>query len=174
MRQHGFFLLAGALLFAVAPGARANTTTQPNTVKGDLYGGYSRQSGMNGWQFAMQVTPSRWNLGIEGDISNYNTNDGFGGLHTTLIMVGPRATFQVARTSLFAHVLGGYGYESNNEVFGLGTAHLSSAAYAFGGGADFPFIRSLKLRVTGDYLVDSSGSWGDYPYRIGAGVAYHF
>jgi hypothetical protein len=180
MKRYTLLMLLGALVFWSGPGAQAK-------VKGDAYLGYSRAGqslygpnnpGMNGLQFALQVRPTRF-VGVEGEVSHYSLEAGAGGQQVTLIMFGPRATVRAAGVDFFAHVLGGLGLESDNEVYGFGTSQSHFGSYAFGGGADVPMVSGFKLRVTGDYLdstiTPTSGS-DETPsrYRVGVGVAYHF
>ncbi len=153
--------------------------------KADAYFGYSRvganmyapnTSGMNGWQAALHVKPIPF-VGIEGDVSRYSQNPAGLSENVTLVMFGPRVTVHAAGLSVFAHGLAGLAHESAT-VTTFSSTSYNAASYALGAGADIPVFLGLKLRVTGDYLgntsAPSSGSAAPEHYRFGVGVAYHF
>jgi hypothetical protein len=177
MKIRCFVVSVTALLFSVAPGARARAP------KADVYFGYSRvganmygpyTSGMNGWQLAMHVKPMPF-IGIEGDVSCYTQNPLGLSEQVTLAMFGPRVTFHAPGLSLFAHALGGVGHESAAIPF-YPTTSYNAASYALGAGADVPLFLGFKLRITGDYLGNSNAPASSYSpshYRAGVGLAYH-
>jgi hypothetical protein len=92
-------------------------------------------------------------------------------------MFGPRVTAHAAGFSVFAHGLAGLAHEDAT-LTTFPSSSYNALSYALGGGADLPLFLWLKVRVTGDYLgntsAPSSGSAAPQHYRIGAGVALHF
>lgn len=178
LRNFAVFLV----IFLVAAAAHAAGR------KTDVYFGYSRVGAnlyaantpaMNGWQGAVHVKFLPF-VGVEGDVSHYSqTSNGYH-QNVTLVMFGPRVTVHAVGFGLFAHVLGGLAHQSGS--LGITDEGYNAGSYAAGGGADIPLLLGgLKLRVTGDYLGNSSapsstgvvvGSVSHY--RFGGGLAYHF
>ncbi len=181
MKLRCFSLLIAALLFSLAPAARAKTSA-------DAYFGYSRAGqglyavntpGMNGWQFAMHVKPMPF-VGIEGDVSRYSLNNEGFTQHVTLVMFGPRVTAHAVGLSVFAHGLFGIAHQTG-QLTTFPSMSYNGASYALGGGGDIPMLLGFKLRMTGDYLGNSktptsgfASGRGPHRFRAGVGIAYHF
>jgi hypothetical protein len=153
-------------------------------TKVDVYFGYSRAGanlyavytpGMNGWQLAVHIKPMPF-VGIEGDVSHYSqTVSGFS-QQVTNVMFGPRVTLHAAGFSVFAHGLVGLADQSGTVTTYPSTSY-NATSYALGAGGDLPLFLGFKFRVTGDYLGNSKAppsSYSPSPYRVGAGLAYHF
>jgi hypothetical protein len=181
VKLRGFAVLLAAWLVSPAPRAHAKTSA-------DAYFGYSRVGanmyavytpGMNGWQFAMHVKPIPF-VGVEGDVSHYGQTLSDFTQHVTLVMFGPRVTVHAAGLSLFAHGLGGAVHQSGKIPFYQSTEYTATS-YALGGGADLPLFLGFKIRITGDYLGNTSSNISGYSsgggpshIRAGVGLAYHF
>jgi hypothetical protein len=150
--------------------------------KGDAFVGYSRtgtdtfyanSGGLNGWQAALHIRPSRF-LGIEGDVAHYGLGADSQVPRTTTYMAGPRVTVGVIGIQVFLHgLLGGEHSSNGNDI--SGNIYGNAFAFAVGGGADLPIAPIVKLRLVIDHLSapsisPSSGS----QVRFTAGFAVHF
>ena len=150
-------LLALSILFIpfAVPAHAAN--------KGDVSLGYSRTGsdifypntgGLNGWDLDGQV---HWKpfIGIEGDVAHYGLGANSSVPRTTTVLFGPKASVGPAGFKVFGHFLVGGEHSANH-----GGAPISGGAfaYAYGAGADIPFLPFFAWRLQLDHLSAPSQS----------------
>jgi len=172
MRSLLFSLLV--LLTATSPLARA---LGPSA---DVSLGYSRVGAnafnantpaLDGWQGAFHIK-LRQHTGFEADIAHYGWGSSDSTLHTTSVNFGPRASVSVPGINIYAHGLVGVANSSRSS----GSAS-NAVSVLLGGGVGVPLFPFLKLRVSGDYIgttASTDSATKRSPYRINAGVAFHF
>ena len=110
---------------------------------------YPNTGGLNGWDFDGQI---HWKplIGIEGDLAHYGLGANGSVPRTTTVLFGPKVSVGPAGFKVFGHFLMGGEHSANsgapNPISG------GAFAYAYGAGADIPFIPLLAWRLQLDHL----------------------
>ena len=147
--------------------------------KGDLFFGYSRTGtdtfttnvgALNGWDAAAHLKLHAPFIGIEGDVSHYGLGANLTIPRTTTYLFGPRVTFALLRTRVFAHALVGGKHSANSG--GPTPVSANGYAYMLGGGLDVPIIPFFAWRIAGDYT--GVPAHAGTPARFSTGLVFRF
>jgi hypothetical protein len=168
------------LLFSVVAGAQ----TKSKLPGIEIFGGYSHlsfQSGglgftsntqMNGWDFAITVPHIVSGLGITADASGDYTRE----LEQYNFMIGPQYGWDWKKLRFIGHIL--YG-RARTRVRLPGSTFTEPSdlhrALAFGGEVDIPLSDRFSVRVVqADYLVTSAFGGTQDNVRISTGLIFRF